>query len=66
MLNLVMLRFFSLFHKSMELGRLVQFEALNIFRYEAIAKMPPGGHGGHFNIRHYQIMYFASYFLNHT
>ena len=63
---MVLSDFFPLFHKSMKLGTLVQFEALNIVRYEAIAKTLPGGHGGHFNIRHYQIMYFASYFLNHT
>ena len=60
---MVLSDFFPLFRKSMKLGTLVQFEALNIFRYEAIAKTPPGGH---FNIRHYQIMYFAPYFLNHT
>lgn len=40
----------SLFHKSMKLGTLVQFEALNIFRYGGIAKTPPGGRGGHFYI----------------
>ena len=50
----------SLFHKSVKLGTLVQFGALNIFRYGAIAKTPPGGHGRHLNFRHYQLMYFAS------
>ena len=55
MANLVMLclspmvlsEFFSPFHKSMKLVTLVQFGALNNFRYGAIAKSPPGGHGGH-------------------
>ena len=34
--------------QSMKLGTLVQFEGLNIFRYGAIAKAPPSGHGGQF------------------
>ena len=34
--------------QSMKLGTLVQFEALNIFRYGDIAKAPPSGHGGRF------------------
>ena len=34
--------------QSMKLGTLVQFEALNIFRYGAIPKAPPSGHGGRF------------------
>ena len=40
--------FFSPFHKSMKLVTLVQFGALNIVRYGAIAKMAPGGQGSHF------------------
>ena len=32
----------------MLLGTLVQFGALNIFRYGDIAKAPPSGHGGRF------------------
>ena len=32
----------------MKLGTLVQLGALNIFRYGAIAKAPPSGHGGQF------------------
>ena len=35
----------------MLLGTLVQFGALNIFRYGAIAKAPPSGHGGHFTVK---------------
>ena len=42
---------FSLFYKIMKLGTLEQFGALNIFRYGAIAKTPPGGHSSHFNFR---------------
>ena len=53
-------KLFSLYHKSMKPGTLVQFGALNIFRYGAIAKTPPGGQLGHFNFHHYQLMYFAS------
>ena len=34
--------------QSMKLGTLVQFEALNIFRYGAIPKAPPSGRGGRF------------------
>ena len=59
-------QYFLTFSKSLKLGTLVQFEALNSVRYGAITKTPPGGRGGHFNIRHYQIMYFASYLLNQT
>ena len=32
----------------MLLSTLGQFEALNIFRYGAIANVPPSGHGGRF------------------
>ena len=32
----------------MTLSTLVQFGALNIFRYGAITKVPPSGHGGQF------------------
>lgn len=39
----------SFIHKSMKLGKFVQFKALNIFRYGAIAKTP---HDGHLALRH--------------
>ena len=63
---MVLSEFFKPFHKSMKLGSLLQFGASDIVRHGAITKTPPGGHGGHFTICHYQIMYFASYLLNQT